>query len=329
MPTPVWISLGGNLGDRHAILDEALNLLNETPGVTVTQVSSFRETLPVGGPPGQGAFLNAAARLDTTLTPRALLEVTQGIENQLGRVRTVRWGERTLDVDILIYGSDFTDEPDLKLPHPRLAIRRFVLVPLVEIAPEAVDVRTRRTVAELLARLNRRPFYLAVDESIQLKAPRLLIQLERLLPGVLIPNSRIMRGETLESARCFDWVNWTQARIESTDQAITQCSVDHPNRWLLKTTHLKTWSVDLASPRINRASDRNARQPAIEDEIQLARRLADLPSPTLVVASPPPLWRAHRINPANVPIPIYWPEAIEPAAIVAEIVAVCRGIEAV
>ena len=329
MTTPVWISLGGNLGDRQAILEAALRLLDQTSGVVVSQVSSFRETRPVGGPSGQGIFLNAAARLDTTLTPRELLGVTQGIENQLGRVRSIRWGERTLDVDILIYGSEFVDEPDLKLPHPRLAIRRFVLEPLVEIAPEAVDVRTRRTVAELLARLNLRPFYLAVDESIQIKVPRLLIQLEQLLPGVPIRQFSDIKGDTNNPSQEFDWVHWAQARLKTMDRVVEQCLREPSGRWLLGATHLEIWSVVPPSSGINRTRDRKTRPPASEHEIQLARHLADLPSPTFVVASPPPGWRAHCLNPADVPIPIYWPEATDPAAIVAEIVAVCRGIEAV
>ena len=329
MTTPVWISLGSNLGDRYAIFAVALELLNQTPGVVVSQVSSFRETLPVGGPAGQGAFLNAAARLETTLTPRELLGVTQRIETQLGRVRTVRWGERTLDVDLLIYGTAFVDEPDLKVSHPRLMIRRFVLEPLAAIAPEVVVPPTCLTVAGLLANLDRRPHYLAVDDSIQIKVPRLLSQLERLLPGVSIQNCRDFRGEPAEPSQEFRWVNWAQNHLESMDRAIKQCSVDSRERWLIKTTYLDIWSVARSMPRTTRTKDRDPQRTSNENEMRLAARLAEAPGPTLIVAAPPPRWRAHRLSPSAIPTPIYWPEATDPDAIVAEIVAVCRGIEAV
>ena len=165
MTTPAWIGLGSNLGDRRAILHAALAALADAPGVIVRAVSSYHETRPVGGPSGQGPFLNAAAQLETTLDPDQLLLVLQEIENHSGRARTVRWGERTLDLDILIYGDRFLDTPGLKLPHPRLALRRFVLAPLAEIAPTVVDPMTRRTIADLLANLDRGPRLLAIDGS--------------------------------------------------------------------------------------------------------------------------------------------------------------------
>jgi 2-amino-4-hydroxy-6-hydroxymethyldihydropteridine diphosphokinase len=145
------ISLGSNLGDRAAILDGAIAALGEVPGVVVRSVSSYHETEPVGGPPGQGPFLNAAAALETTLSPRGLLHALQSIENRFGRIRTVRWGERTLDLDLILFGDSVIDEPDLIVPHPRFADRRFVLAPLAEVAPEAVDPTSGETVARLLA----------------------------------------------------------------------------------------------------------------------------------------------------------------------------------
>src|SRR5947209_4632176 len=102
MSSRALIGLGSNLGDRRASLAGAIAALSESPGVQVLRVSSFRETEPVGGPPGQGAYLNAAAVLATTLDPFELLRVLQGIEAQSGRVRTVRWAARTLDLDLLL-----------------------------------------------------------------------------------------------------------------------------------------------------------------------------------------------------------------------------------
>jgi 2-amino-4-hydroxy-6-hydroxymethyldihydropteridine diphosphokinase len=147
------IALGSNLGDRRGMLAGAIAALAGTGGVVVQRVSSFHETEPVGGPPGQGLFLNAAAVLETTLDPFALLHVLQEIEERFGRARTVHWGERTLDLDLLLFGDQIVDTPELTIPQPRMAVRRFVLAPLAEIAPEAVDPVTRRTIVDLLADL--------------------------------------------------------------------------------------------------------------------------------------------------------------------------------
>ena len=150
MGTLALISLGSNVGDRLAHLNQAVDVLDRTPGVTVVAVSTSHETNPVGGPVGQGPFLNAAARLDTDLDPFALLDVLLDIERQAGRVRTVRWGERTLDLDLLLYGCKRIHSDRLILPHPRMAVRRFVLAPLAEIAPEIVDMQSGRTIFQML-----------------------------------------------------------------------------------------------------------------------------------------------------------------------------------
>ncbi len=162
MSRPSWIGLGSNLGDRRAILDGAIRALSETPGVTLDAVSAYHETAPVGGPPGQGPFLNAAAALRTSLEPAALHARLREMESEAGRVRRVRWGERTLDLDLLLYDDLLLDTPDLALPHPRFALRRFVLSPLSEIAPDALDPMTGQTVSNLLANLDRRPSRVAV-----------------------------------------------------------------------------------------------------------------------------------------------------------------------
>jgi 2-amino-4-hydroxy-6-hydroxymethyldihydropteridine diphosphokinase len=157
-----WIGLGSNLGDREEHLALAVATLSETHGLAVRAVSRSYETAPVGGPPGQGGFLNAAAALETTLDPEALLDVLQDVEARAGRVRTVRWGERTLDLDLLLYADRVVNTPRLRVPHPLMALRRFVLAPLAEIASGAVDPITQRTVADLLANLDRRPSYVAI-----------------------------------------------------------------------------------------------------------------------------------------------------------------------
>jgi 2-amino-4-hydroxy-6-hydroxymethyldihydropteridine diphosphokinase len=128
------IGLGSNLGDSGGILDQAIKQLIATPQIHHLQVASYYRTKPVGGPPHQPDYLNSAAIFTTSRSPWQLLEILQSIENQAGRIRTVRWGARTLDLDLLIYGAWYIDSPHLQVPHPRMADRAFVLRPLAEIA---------------------------------------------------------------------------------------------------------------------------------------------------------------------------------------------------
>ena len=131
-----YVGIGSNLGDRLAHLRAAVEGLAAAAGVTVVAVSPVYETAPVGGP-SQPDYLNAVVALDTTLSPRALLEVAQGLERDAHRVRAERWGARTLDVDLLLVGDERVDEPDLEVPHPRLRERGFVLAPLRDLDPGA------------------------------------------------------------------------------------------------------------------------------------------------------------------------------------------------
>ncbi|HYW20992.1 MAG TPA: 2-amino-4-hydroxy-6-hydroxymethyldihydropteridine diphosphokinase [Nodularia sp. (in: cyanobacteria)] len=150
------IGLGGNLGEAIAALAGALDYLAKTPGIELAKQSSWYQSKPVGGPP-QPDYINGCALLNVHLSPHELLAVLLGIEQEFGRVRMVRWGARTLDLDLIFYEDLVLDTPDLLLPHPRMQERAFVLMPLAEIAPDWQDPRTGRSVLELLA---------AVDHSI-------------------------------------------------------------------------------------------------------------------------------------------------------------------
>ncbi|HEY7195557.1 MAG TPA: 2-amino-4-hydroxy-6-hydroxymethyldihydropteridine diphosphokinase [Gaiellaceae bacterium] len=145
-----YIGLGANLGDREAALRQALELLTDEPGVTVSAVSTFRETEPVGYL-DQPRFLNAAAELETELGPRELLERLLAVELELGRERTgQRFGPRTIDLDLLLYGDRVVEEPGLAIPHPRMAERTFVLEPLAELDPD-LALPDGRLVRDLLS----------------------------------------------------------------------------------------------------------------------------------------------------------------------------------
>ena len=138
----VFLGLGSNLGDRRQYLQEAVSSLPD-----VVAVSPVYETDPVGGPRGQDPFLNVVVELHTDLTPRQLLGICHRLESAAGRVRTERWGPRTLDVDVLLIGDLTISESDYVVPHPRMWERRFVLAPLADLAPELVPAGWERTVA--------------------------------------------------------------------------------------------------------------------------------------------------------------------------------------
>jgi len=157
--TEVLVALGANLGPRRATLEAAVRDLAAHPDFEVLAVSPWVETAPVGGPAGQPRFLNGALRGRTTLDAEALLALLHRIEAAHGRRRAEEQhhGPRTLDLDLLFYGEETIERPDLVVPHPRLEDRRFVLEPLSHVAPDRRLPRTRRTVRERLAELSGPP----------------------------------------------------------------------------------------------------------------------------------------------------------------------------
>ncbi len=143
-----FLALGSNLGDRWSHLRRAAGDIPD-----LTRSSPVYETAPVGGPAGQGPFLNAVVELDTDLSARELLDVCRRLEQEAGRVRAERFGPRTLDVDVLLVGDLVVDEPDLTVPHPRMWLRPFVLFPLAHLAPDLVPHAPEDPSVRLMGRL--------------------------------------------------------------------------------------------------------------------------------------------------------------------------------
>jgi len=150
VPTIAYLGLGSNLGDKKDNCCKAIALL--TKSCRVVRVSSLYCTEPTGYA-DQDDFINAVVEIETSLLPGELLNLCRSIEEELGRVRTVHWGPRTIDVDILLYGTDIIEAAELSIPHPLLHTRRFVLVPLCEIAPQAFHPGLRKSASGLLSGL--------------------------------------------------------------------------------------------------------------------------------------------------------------------------------
>lgn len=145
MTERVFIGLGANLGDRRAQLEEALRRVGALEGTTVVAVARIIETpamVPPEDPRPQPPYLNTVAELRTSLEPVELLRALKGVEREMGRTVTTRWAPRLIDLDVLLYGSRVLQTPELELPHPGIAEREFVLWPLRELWPDAVDPRT-------------------------------------------------------------------------------------------------------------------------------------------------------------------------------------------
>ncbi|HHK0194523.1 TPA: 2-amino-4-hydroxy-6-hydroxymethyldihydropteridine diphosphokinase [Streptococcus pyogenes] len=151
--TIVYLSLGTNMGDRAAYLQKALEALADLPQTRLLAQSSIYETT-AWGKTGQADFLNMACQLDTQLTAADFLKETQAIEQSLGRVRHEKWGSRTIDIDILLFGEEVYDTKELKVPHPYMTERAFVLIPLLELQPDLKLPPNHKFLRDYLAALD-------------------------------------------------------------------------------------------------------------------------------------------------------------------------------
>lgn len=162
------LGLGANLGEREATFRQVLESLSRRPELSAVRSSPWYRTAPVGGPAGQDWFLNAAVAFETDLPATELLYLLRALETALGRTRDMPWCARTIDIDILLSGGEIIDLPELAVPHPRLAYRRFVLTPAADVAGDLHHPELRRTLAELRDDLDRTPrtaAWAAIDEE--------------------------------------------------------------------------------------------------------------------------------------------------------------------
>ncbi len=135
-----YLAFGGNIGAVQDRIITAWDFLGGEPTIELLARSKMYQTEPVGGPQGQDDYINAVARVQTSLTPRFLLDVCLDVERRLGRRRVERWGPRSIDIDLILYGNEVIDEPGLTVPHPRLRERLFVLVPLADVATAELEL---------------------------------------------------------------------------------------------------------------------------------------------------------------------------------------------
>jgi 2-amino-4-hydroxy-6-hydroxymethyldihydropteridine diphosphokinase len=196
------VALGANLGDRRATLSQAVARIAASPGITLVAQSDWYETPAVGGPADQPPFLNGAVRLDVVLGPHQLLAILRDIESDLGRARDVRWGPRTLDLDLLLYGELVLESPNLTLPHPRMAYRRFVLEPAAEVAADMRHPLIGWTIRELRDHLRHATPYVAITRPAGSRASELARALAERFSARLIsdPGRRLSLAPTDEDS---------------------------------------------------------------------------------------------------------------------------------
>lgn len=218
------VGCGANVGSPREQLERAVELLGYMPGVSVVGVSRLRETRPIGGPPGQPAFLNGACLVETDLNPVELLGLLQSVENTLYRERNGHWGPRTIDLDLLLYEDVVLQTESLTIPHPRMATRRFVLEPAAEIAAGLVHPASGCTVADLLDNISHPMPYVAVAAVPAAGGPEVASAVaDRLFARVVHAAGPLPIGSDADHGRLTSVLT---AWLDQLDQA-SACGISH------------------------------------------------------------------------------------------------------
>lgn len=221
------IGCGSNRGSRRDQLDRAVELLRYMPGVTMQAVSRYRETAPVGGPPGQRAFLNGACLIETDLKPHDVLQLLTAVENTLHRERVERWADRTIDLDLLLYDDLIVDSEDLTVPHPRMATRRFVLEPAAEIAAELHHPIAACTVKELLDNIATHAPLIAIVGVPGTATSEIMDVVADSLMAHAVHANVPHPGDDLSASRCL--ATWRHAVTTWSEAVATDCREEGPH----------------------------------------------------------------------------------------------------
>ena len=213
------IGLGSNLGDKETSVKKAIDLLSNHQRIQLINISNAFSTKPVGGPDGQGDFVNAALTIETDLPIPELVQFLLSTEKELGREREIRWEARKLDLDLLLYGDEINNQPECVVPHPRMSYRRFVLEPACEIASEMVHPIVGLRLSQLLQRINQRPKLIKIYGA-RAKCDELLDRLAR-EDGLTIATSNEDLKALFESSSMDPSEVFVQCLAEKPDQTFS------------------------------------------------------------------------------------------------------------